>query len=118
MQFQRKSCRACGGSSTQPTYGKQKTQFKFTSGRRVTNLNTIIMKQKFENIVKHIICAEENEGPLSGINAFLQFSPEAKDDPSIARNLNAAFLILLSGESHPLHKQVSVYFNNLRNSPS
>ncbi len=76
------------------------------------------MEQKFENIIKHIIGAEENDESLSGINAFLQFSPEEKDDPSIARNLNAAFLILLSGKSHPLHKQVSVYFNDLRNSPS
>ena len=44
MRFPKRSCRACGGASTQSSYGSQKKQLILTSGV-TTNLNTMYFKK-------------------------------------------------------------------------
>ncbi len=46
MRFPKRSCRACGGASTQSSYGSQKKHFILTSGvTTTTNLNTMYLKK-------------------------------------------------------------------------
>jgi hypothetical protein len=76
------------------------------------------MNQKLETVIKYIIGAEVTEIPLAKINIPDQFHTGEEDNAAIARNLNAAFLISLSGESHPLYKQAARYLNDLESHPS
>ncbi|HDH50775.1 MAG TPA: hypothetical protein ENH31_05095 [Nitrospirae bacterium] len=69
------------------------------------------MKQQFERIIRYI--ADPGKGAGSGlkINIREQFQPDEQDSHSVARNLNAAFLIALSGESHYLYDKALGYLN-------
>ena len=51
--------------------------------------------------------------PLAGFSASNQFCPEKRTDRDVARNINAAFLILLSGPTHPLYNQADDYLRDL-----
>ncbi|MFQ5771843.1 MAG: hypothetical protein ACE5HX_15015, partial [bacterium] len=76
------------------------------------------MNQKFETIIKYLIGIEKGEDSLSKINIPEQFCMEKKDKPAIAKNLNAAFLIALSGKSHSLYKQALHYLNDFQTHPT
>ena len=76
------------------------------------------MKQKFETIIRHIISAEKGGKSLSKINISEQFCTAEKDSHAIARNLNAAFLIALSGEAHPLYNQALGYLSDFQAHPA
>ena len=52
--------------------------------------------------------------PLSGLAAADQFRMEEKGDEDIARKLNAAFLIILSGSGHPLYERATQYLKTLK----
>ena len=52
--------------------------------------------------------------PLSGFAAADQFSPEERGDEEVARNLNAAFLIVLSGSAHSLFERADEYLETLK----
>lgn len=69
------------------------------------------MLQKFENIIKYLIGADADENSIPTINITEQFNPDKKDDPSIAKNLNAAFLIALSGKSNPSYNRALRYLD-------
>ena len=45
MKFHKKSCRACGGSSTNYSSGKQKKNFTLTSAVKSVGLNTLNFKK-------------------------------------------------------------------------
>lgn len=70
------------------------------------------MLEKFETIIKYLISADTNEKSISNIKISEQFNPDEKDEPTIAKNLNAAFLIALSGTSNPLYNKATKYLNH------
>ncbi len=71
------------------------------------------MKEKFETILRQLISGIEEKGPLTGIEIARQFRPGEKSPQATLRNLNAAFLIALSGQSHPFHSQAERYIDYL-----
>ncbi|GBD97756.1 MAG TPA: hypothetical protein ENG83_12965 [Nitrospirae bacterium] len=76
------------------------------------------MKQKFETIIKHLTgAAESDESPVE-IQIPAQFRPGEEESTAISRNLNAAFLIALSGETHPLYSRADNYLRNFEAHPS
>ncbi|UCD35282.1 MAG: hypothetical protein JSU90_00190 [Nitrospiraceae bacterium] len=76
------------------------------------------MKHVFETILKYIIGADTDREPLAKINISGQFLEGHQDDRAVARNLNAAFLVTLSGETHPLYNQCLDYFTRFESHPS
>ena len=75
------------------------------------------MKLKFEKIIEYLIGSEKGDEPLSKVNIPGQFQQGENDSHAIARNLNAAFLIVLSGESHCLYNQASGYLIDFQDHP-
>jgi len=65
--------------------------------------------QKFETIVLHLIGTGGDS--LSSIDVSSQFNPSDSSEADIGRNLNAAFLVTLSGKSHPLYEEANQYLN-------
>ncbi len=76
------------------------------------------MKQKFETIIKHLIGADESGESLAKIQIPGQFLPDEEENTAISRNLNAAFLIALSGETHPKYSRADNYLRNFEAHPS
>ncbi len=76
------------------------------------------MKQKFETIIKHLTGADDGCEPLAKIQIAGQFRPGEDAGAAIPRNLNAAFLIALCGETHPLYSKADNYLRNLEDHPS
>ncbi|MBW1782489.1 MAG: hypothetical protein JRL30_17320 [Deltaproteobacteria bacterium] len=72
------------------------------------------MKKPFETIIRAIVDRVNGNRPLSGLAAADQFRPEKKREGDVARNLNAAFLISLSGPEHPLYDRATRYLETLR----
>jgi hypothetical protein len=72
------------------------------------------MKRPFETIIRRIVDSVNGNKPLSGFAAADQFSPGKKGDDEVAWNLNAAFLIVLSGSAHSLFEQAGEYLNTLK----
>ncbi len=65
--------------------------------------------------MRHLIGSKNDKEPLTKINITEQFRQEEENAPAVVRNLNAAFLIALSGKSHPSYEQAEQYLNNLQN---
>ena len=59
------------------------------------------IKKRFHDIIGFLIRPSGGGPPIAGIDVCGQFRPGEEDDVSRARNLNAAFLIALSGEDAP-----------------
>lgn len=70
------------------------------------------MKDKIEEIFKRLAGLDKGSNSLSGINIPGQFIQEEESNPAIVRNLNSAFLILLSGASLPLYTQAFQYIGS------
>ena len=70
-------------------------------------------KKTFESIMGHLIGTGAME-PLVHVDVSAQFHPEEQGEAAIARNLNASFLIALSGRSHPLYEKAILYLNRPR----
>lgn len=66
------------------------------------------MYRKFQGVIGKLIGDDCGE-TLAGINIKDLFQPEEDNEPSIARNLGAAFLISLSGETHPQYRAAREY---------
>jgi len=77
-----------------------------------------IIEEKFQIIIRHLIGSNRNEEPLTKINVSGQFRPEEKTEQAIVRNLNAAFLIALSGKIHPHYEEANKYLKSLQNHTS
>ena len=73
-----------------------------------------LMKNPLETIIRRMVDSVNGNRPLSGFIAADQFHPKEKRDEEVARNLNAAFLIVLSGSQHPLFEQADEYLKGLR----
>jgi len=72
------------------------------------------MKRPPETIIRRMVDSVNGNKPLSGFAAADQFRPEEKRDDEVARNLNAAFLIVLSGSAHSLFEQAGEYLETLK----
>ena len=71
------------------------------------------MKQVFPSFIGALVCGSKQKPPLAGFDARNQFNPGQKDDIGVARNINAAFLILLSGPKQPLYDTAKEYLETL-----
>jgi len=58
------------------------------------------MKRPLETIIRRMVDSVNGNRPLSGLAAADQFRPKENGNEEVARNLNAAFLIVLSGSEH------------------
>ncbi len=76
------------------------------------------MNREFQTLVKHLIGLAREDEPLTKTNLPQQFRPSRGENYSIARNLNAAFLLLLAGETHPLYGEALTYLQKLEDHPS
>jgi hypothetical protein len=76
------------------------------------------MRRKFETIIRHIIDSEKGIESLLKVDVSEQFRHGEDDSIAIARNLNAAFLIALSGNTHPLFNRAVEYLNGFRSHPA
>ena len=73
-----------------------------------------LMKNPLGTIIRRMVDSVNGNRPLSGFAAADQFHPKEKRDEEVARNLNAAFLIVLSGSKHPLFEQADAYLKVLK----
>jgi len=73
------------------------------------------LKEKFEAVICSLIMNNKGE-TLSELDVSEQFCPDRTDDISVAGNLNAAFLIFLSGERHPLYRDAENYLIEMQGS--
>ena len=76
------------------------------------------MKKQFESIISCLISGSQAAAPLTGIEITKQFQPDETTPVATFRNLNAAALISLCGESHPSRSRVKKFFNSLRDQPA
>jgi hypothetical protein len=76
------------------------------------------MKRKFETIIRHIIDSEKGVESLLNVDIQEQFRHGEDDNIASARNLNAAFLIALSGDTHPLFNRAVEYLNGFQTNPA
>ncbi|MFQ5583264.1 MAG: hypothetical protein ACE5GL_02365 [Calditrichia bacterium] len=72
------------------------------------------VSQKLQHIFSRLF-APHGKGII--FSPDYQYRPETQDDILIARNLNAAFLITLTGEAHPLYRQAAGYLKKLEKQP-
>ncbi len=71
---------------------------------------------KFHSLIRRLTITETGE-PLLKLDVQGQFRPEDDDDASVARNLNAAFMIALSGKEHPLFNDALGYLRDKKGHP-
>ncbi len=69
------------------------------------------MEKMFATIVRTMVGANHGNGPLAGFDAAEQFCPDRYHDTDVARNINAAFLILLSGCDHAQYSVAERYLD-------
>jgi hypothetical protein len=63
--------------------------------------HALSIKKKFQQIVRFLTESHDGHQPPTGISVTEQFKPDQGDEISIARNLNASFIMLLSDQSIP-----------------
>ena len=73
------------------------------------------MIEKFETIIGRLFFQSDEYPQITTLNIIKQFQPNLNDKSSIAKSINAAFLILLSGQQNPLYKDAQQYLNKLEN---
>ena len=71
------------------------------------------MKQVFSAFIGALVCGKAQKSPLAGFDVRHQFRPDQNDNIGVARNINAAFLILLSGAEHTLYDAAKGYLDTL-----
>lgn len=76
------------------------------------------MRREIETVIRHLAGSGGVEEPLAKIDITGQFRPGEETVSDIARNLNASFLIFLSGKEHPLFEQAAEYMESLQFHPS
>ena len=74
------------------------------------------IKETYHYIIGSLI-GSDSTNSACGINISGQFRPEEDHHLAISRNINAAFLILLAGEKHPVYTEAKDYMEELRNDP-
>ena len=68
----------------------------------------------FSTVIRALVDGTKNEHPLAGFDIANQFTPDSRRDTDVARNVNAAFLILLSGPDHGLYTAGKAYLDALK----
>ncbi|HUU50957.1 MAG TPA: hypothetical protein VMW81_08360 [Nitrospinota bacterium] len=76
------------------------------------------MYHKFQAIIGSLVAKKDNQESLTGINIDDLYKPEEDSDKSVARNINAAFLICLSGDAHPKYHEAEKYLSRIKKHPS
>ncbi len=74
------------------------------------------IREIFHDIIGYLV-GYDSTNSACGININEQFRPEDNSRLAIPRNINAAFLILLSGENHPRYLESKEYIEEWRNDP-
>ncbi len=74
------------------------------------------MEEVFAALVRALVDSARQEPPLAGFDAGDQFIPDREGDADVARNINAAFLIRLSGKDHRLFGAAKGYLDALKTS--
>ncbi|UCE70899.1 MAG: hypothetical protein JSU99_06230, partial [Nitrospiraceae bacterium] len=75
------------------------------------------MKHKLEKIISFITGSDKSNKSPSILHIQDQFYTGEEDSAGIARNLNAAFLIALSGDTHPHYTEALNYLNRFESDP-
>ena len=73
-------------------------------------------EDKFQSIIKGLILPFDDE-PVSGINITGQFKDSLKNKYDIAKKINAAFLLKLSGPGHDLYNEAVDYLTTMSQDP-
>ncbi len=68
----------------------------------------------FSTVIRALVDGTQNKQPLAGFNICDQFIPDSRRDTDVARSINAAFLILLSGPDHELYGAGKAYLDALK----
>ena len=80
-------------------------------------MQTGIIKQ-FENIIYYLTNPESGSNPVLPLcNLQEQFEEEMKDSTTIAKSLNAAFLITLSGKMNAKFNEARKFLKDMSSSP-
>ena len=69
------------------------------------------MEKMFSTLIRTLVDGTQKTPPLAGFNVGDQFIPDQGRDTDVARNINAAFLILLSGCNHALYSAAERYLD-------
>lgn len=72
------------------------------------------MREKFGSIINSLIGKNRRGKPLAGIDIAGQFVPDETTPDAVFKNLNAAFLISLCGESHPSYSKAERFMDDLQ----
>lgn len=72
------------------------------------------IKKRFHDIIGFIVGPAEGGAPVPGVDISGQFRPGERDDVSLARNLNTAFCIALSGHDAPCYGTARGYLEGAR----
>jgi hypothetical protein len=71
------------------------------------------MKKILEKVFSCLIGSTAQSKPLTDFNVLKQFQPSETSPQSTLRNINAAFLIVLVGESHSAYQAAQQYLSGL-----
>ena len=74
------------------------------------------LRKAYEEIMCSILGNDTGEGAC-GVNITKQFRPYDDNHLSFPRNINAAFLISLSGEKHPQYNEAVEYLEEMEVDP-
>ena len=74
------------------------------------------IKKSYQDILRCLI-GDGTKNGVCGINIVEQFQPEDNSRVAIPRNINAAFLISLSGEDHYRYTVAMEYLEEMENDP-
>ncbi|MHC4138453.1 MAG: hypothetical protein ACYSR1_01115, partial [Planctomycetota bacterium] len=73
-------------------------------------------KKSYQDILRSLI-GDGTKNGVCGINIVEQFQPEDNSRAAIPRNINAAFLISLSGDDHSMYNAAVEYLEEMENDP-
>ncbi len=71
--------------------------------------------RKFEEIISRLFIGEKKEAQIPIYNILKQFTPDRHDKVSVAKTINAAFFILLTGKKHSHFIAAQKYLKDLKN---
>ena len=71
------------------------------------------MIEQFQSIISALIQPREGENTLSILDDSEIFHKEPDDEAGVARALNAAFLVKLSGATHPLSERAERFLAHM-----
>ena len=69
------------------------------------------MEKMFSTLIRTLVDGTQKTPPLAGFDVGDQFIPDQGRDTDVARSINAAFLILLSGCDHALYSVAEKYLD-------